>query len=103
MKITIELSEDMKVSAIATEAPTLQQITNMCLTTILSAMNNIMEVTPTEQKEEMKTYLFDHFNESASTLLARFAPEIDMRPDITEEAILIKELEIANSKNDKLS
>jgi len=99
MKITIELNKDTnQVTPVADEPITLPVLTNMCMTTVYAAMSSILSDTPKEEQEDMKTYLFDVFNESASTLLARFAPDIPLRPDITEEAILRHELEIADEK-----
>ena len=71
---------------------------NMCLTSILSMMNQAVAAAPPELRQQLKEHLFDSFNEAASSLLANFAPDIDLRPDITEEAILELELQLAKKK-----
>lgn len=43
---------------------------------------------------EMKKALYDHYNFSASKVLELFAPEFELRPDLTAEAILKAENEI---------
>lgn len=107
MKITVELTKDATIKTTTTNTIPFNTLNNMLLTAVLSAMNAIMEQArrdhlPYKQKQELKEYLFDEFNMAASTLLATFAPDIELRPDLTEEAILEMELQLANDKMSKM-
>lgn len=51
-----------------------------------------------EQKEQFKHDLYDAYNQAASSVLALFAPELELRPDLTAEAILRAENEILDEK-----
>ena len=107
MKITVELTDTLEVKTSTDTNIQYKTMINMLMTAALSTMNAVMSQAkkdhlPYKKKQELKEYLFDEFNVAASTLLATFAPDIELRPDITEEAILKAELEIANDKMSKL-
>ena len=78
--------------------------TNVLATAQLNFMRTIMQSVPEKHLLEMKQLLFDEYNEAASNLLAAFAPEIDLRPDLTEEALRESELnfldQIIEKKNE---
>ena len=74
--------------------------TDLVLSALLAIYNTVISETPKKNQEQMKEFLFEMFNVSASALLAQMAPDIDLRPDITSDAIL--ELE-ESMINDKLS
>lgn len=94
MKKLIITEKDNNIR-IATESPlTFEDVMNLSLSALLSMMNTITNNANTEHKQQVKEYLFDMFNMAASTLLANFAPEIDLRKDIQAEAILTLEDEL---------
>lgn len=93
MKIIIE-NKDGKVNASTNEPVSIEVFTNTVMTAVMLHMNNIVRSTPKEHQTQMKGILFDQLNEAASTALARFAPDIQLRPDITEEAIREQEKNI---------
>ena len=64
-----------------------EDILNLTLSAILSMANEITSNAPTDKQQAVKEYLFDQINMAASSLLAQFAPEIDLRKDIQAEAI----------------
>lgn len=97
-ELTIISNEDGSIQVQANAPLTLNDILDLTLSANLAVMNSSLENVPTENKEQLKEHLFNTFNIAASALLAQFAPEIDLRPDITEEALLKAELEIANDK-----
>lgn len=97
MQITV-IIEDGRVKLASDEALSTAQIINLLMNGSLAALNANLEDAPKEIQQDLKNHLYDVFNESASNVLAQFAPEIDMRPDITEEAILNEELKIAESQ-----
>jgi len=100
MKIIItHKDEDLYVNA--SEPITTTEAINVFLSTILTMMNNTVKATPHHLQQDITNYLFDLFNQSASTLLAQFCPDKDLRPDITEEALLIAELQIQEKHNNQ--
>lgn len=54
-------------------------------------------------KPEAKEALYDAYNFAASNVLASFIPDHELRPDITQEALMEMENQIINKKYDKLS
>lgn len=86
---------------------TLEDIIQVTMTGILGAMNEVLKATKSpEEKEQLKGYIYDRFNQAASRTLEIFAPEIEMRPSLTTDAIrkaeddLLK-AEIQKAENDK--
>lgn len=98
VKITITLDNHNQVHTQLSKSVSIPVYINTCLTSILATMNQAVAAAPPELRQQLKEHLFDSFNEAASSLLASFAPDIDLRPDITEEAILQLELQLANDK-----
>lgn len=89
MKITItekQLEIEGEVS--------LERFMELTATYQLQMMNNILEDAPEEHKQQIKEFIFDQTNQLFSAVLDNFAPDIELRPDITEEAILKAELEL---------
>jgi len=69
---------------------------------ILTAMLSIVKNAPEEAKVEVKEDLYDKYNAVASSTLNMFAPEIEMRPHLTVDAILEAENAIIKRNSDKL-
>lgn len=69
-------------------------------TGILSALNSFLE--SADNKEQAKKELFDLYNTACSNTLHYFAPEYDLRPDLTAEAILKAENDIINERYRKM-
>lgn len=65
-------------------------------TGILTALNSFLE--SADDKEKGKQELFDLYNTACSNTLHYFAPEYDLRPDLTAEAILRAENDIINER-----
>ena len=94
MKVTINLEND--TLTLNTDCKTsISELTTILMTSQLEVMNQAIEDIPIEELPPIKEYIFDQVNLAMSEVLARFAPEIDMRPDITEEAILDLEFQKA--------
>ena len=98
IELTIKLTEDKNLNISANRPLSFEDTVDLTLSTVLAMMNATLADTPEDKKEAVKEYLFQAFNISASALLAQFAPDIELRPDITEEAILQAELDIASKK-----
>lgn len=71
---------------------------NITLTAQLNMFNDIVHKTKEEDKENVRGELYDMYNLAASAFLKAFAPELELRPDLTEEAILRAENEILKEK-----
>lgn len=97
-QLSIELSDKGELRVTSNVPMNPEDLVNLTLSATLAMFNTIANDAPEDQKQDVKEYLFNMFNISASALLAQFAPDIELRPDITEEAILIQELKIANDK-----
>lgn len=57
-------------------------------TGLLAGMNATVASCPEDQQVQAKEDLYDMLNAAASNTLAYFAPEIEMRPHLTADAIL---------------
>ena len=75
-----------------------EDILNLTLSAVLSVATTITNNAPDANKQQVKEYLFDQINMAASSLLAQFAPEIDLRKDIQAEAILTLEEQILTER-----
>lgn len=93
--ITITLSDQQQLNMTASEPLDFLTTTDLLLSALLAMMESTVEAAPPQHKLDVKEVLFESFNVAASTLLAQFAPHIELRPDITEEAILKAELDLA--------
>lgn len=107
MKLTIELKDNM-LTMESSEPPTLHQVTSILLSTLLEAMHQSLN--KATNKQDTKEYIFDQVNMAMSETLNRFAPDIELRPDITEEAIAelefrnaFKKINSKKNSNDKMS
>lgn len=96
--IKIKVNDNQQLEADIQPQMTLDAWMNISSTLTLDFLNQVARQPDSEEdRQELKEYLFDQANEVFSTILASFAPEIDLRPDITEEAIM--ELEMKNLKD----
>jgi hypothetical protein len=83
----------------ATSLPdTLQILFTSILQVALHTQNQANHSLPPEQANLIKENIYDMINFAASNTLALFAPEIEMRPDLTADAILQKENEMINDE-----
>lgn len=69
-------------------------------TGLLTALNSFLE--SADNKEKAKQELFDLYNTACSNTLHYFAPEYDLHPDLTAQAILRAENEIIDEEYRKL-
>ena len=83
----ISYSEDLKC------LDALKLLLGGILFTIQHAHATISDAQP-EKAEEVKRELYDLVNIGASNVLKKFAPEFELRPDLTAEAIMKAENEI---------
>lgn len=72
----------------------LPQLVNVMLSYIIGMFRNAVQTAPEEYRKQVTETLYDLLNYSASSALATFAPDIELRPDLTAEAILKAENDI---------
>ena len=87
-KITIEVEGDKTKMTFSEPAPTFEELLQGVFSNILGVMHSTVESAPDEHKEEAKGQLYDCFNMAASRTLELFAPEYELRPGLTAQAIL---------------
>lgn len=80
--------QDNKVSISYNHSITLPDFITLMSTAILSAMQQTVANIPEAERERAKEEIYDMYNAAASNTLHYFAPEIDMRPHLTTQAIL---------------
>lgn len=68
-----------------------EQLTNTLLSVLFSVYRTNIQSVPEEHRHLITKHLFDNFNTAASEFLKQLDPESDLRPDLTEEAILAAE------------
>ena len=68
-----------------------EQLTNTLLSVLFSVYRDNIQSVPAEHQPLITKHLFDNFNTAASEFLKQLDPESDLRPDLTEEAILAAE------------
>ena len=98
MKCTIELTDDNRVLFNQDKAAPFTQISLMLYSVMLNYANSVIDIVPEAAKETVKAEIYDIINIGASNVLGKFAPEIEVRPNLTTEAILKAENEIIKSK-----
>ncbi len=92
-KLTIKIVNE-QMSLTSKEPTTLPDLMLVLLTGLLQAMQTTVSKAPEEDRQAIKEDIYDMFNQGASNVLTHFAPDIEMRPDLTAQAILEKENEI---------
>lgn len=65
-----------------------EQLTNTLLSVLFSVYRDNIQSVPEEHQHLITKHLFDNFNAAASEFLKQLDPNSDLRPDLTEEAIL---------------
>lgn len=80
--------ENDKVKVTFKRSVPIPDFLQVVLTGTLNAMQQIVNTTPESDKERVKGELYDMFNAGASRTLEYFAPELELRPDLTTQAIL---------------
>lgn len=76
---------------------TLPELVDVLFRAALFAMRETLKKVP-----EAKPEIFDMVNYKASALLEHFAPEYELRPGLTEEAIMKAENEILEDEMSKM-
>lgn len=75
---------------------------NITLAAQLNIFNDILNNVKEEDRDEVRGELYDMYNLAASAFLKAFAPDLELRPDLTEEAIMRAENEILKEKAEQI-
>jgi len=102
-KITFEIKNNKVHVTYERPTLTLADFLQVISTGILQAMNSIVAAAPEDQRTQVKEELYDMYNAAASNTLNYFAPEIEMRPHLTTQAILEAENNIINRQYEKIA
>lgn len=93
MKLEIELTEDNKIKTQIDTPMPIDDLMPILFTVQLSYMKQFMrqveesEELSSEQIQALKEDLYDKYNAGASNVLYLFAPDEELRPDLTVEAM----------------
>ena len=100
MKIVLTLNDDQTIDVSYTGNATYPAITAALQTAQLAAMEQVMktaksqeDMTP-ERLTDIKGQVFDIYNGQASLVLDKFAPDIELRKDLTADSMLKAENEV---------
>lgn len=95
--LTIQYNEANEVRVQTDRSVTFEEVMQVVFSGTLALMNTLAERVPEEDRPAAKEELYDMLNIAASNALAVFAPEIEMRPNLTVDAIMKAEDEIIAS------
>lgn len=89
----ISLTEDGRM--MSSEDLTAVDYINITLSAQMQIFKSIVnQAKDADEDKTIKEDLYDMYNQAASAFLTAFAPEIELRPDLTAEAILKAENDI---------
>lgn len=94
MQITVTV-EDKQVKLALSEPMIFPNFLDYMQTAILTFMNATVDKSPKNSDlVALREQIYDTYNQSASNVLAIFAPDIEMRPHLTAQAIIEAENKI---------
>ena len=96
IKVTLTL-EDEKLGMDVAGNITGPDLLAALFTAVLSTARAMLASVPEEHQEDATEEIYDMINAGASNVLELFAPEIEMRPDLTVEALLDAENKILDT------
>jgi hypothetical protein len=81
---------------------TLDEIMCILLNATLFLMKQVVEKAPEEKQKEVELQVYNLFNYRATGVLETFAPDLELRPDLTSEAIMKAENELLEDELSKM-
>lgn len=93
-RIIITTTQDGQLDIALADVTAFPQFVQELFTGLLAMMTQTANRANADNREEAVQEIYDMVNNAASNVLSLFAPEIDMRPTITTEALLRAENEI---------
>lgn len=100
-KIYFEIKDNRVTVSFKDKTLNISDFIQVVSTGILSAMLSVVQATPEGQRQPVKEALYDTYNMTASGVLKYFAPEIELRPNLTAQAILEAEDKIIEKEYNK--
>jgi hypothetical protein len=112
--IAVMLAKDDKANVLVTPKTTFSEALQLISTATLHILNSYLIAAagqlpeePTEEESAkfvaIKKQIYQAYNEAASSILELYAPEFELRPDLTTEAIQKAEEELINERFNKLT
>lgn len=97
-KITIQLNDQNQMK-IKTQNPiSFEDLLQITQTALLGHAKAVLQTAPPEDEEKVKGWFYDLMNQAFSRTLEFFAPEYELRPDLTAQAILEAENQLIERK-----
>ena len=97
IEIVTQYNEKNEVRVKTSREANFEEILQVSFSGTLALMYDLLAKVPEEDRTEAKGELYDMLNIAASNALSVFAPEIEMRPNLTVDAIMKAEDEIIAS------
>lgn len=97
IEIVTQYNEKNEVRVKTSREVNFEEILQVSFSGILALTNTLLENVPEEDRPTAKEMFYDMLNIAASNALSIFAPEIEMRPNLTVDAIMKAEDEIIAS------
>lgn len=97
IEIVTQYNEKNEVRVKTSREANFEEILQVSFSGTLALMYDLLAKVPEEDRTAAKGELYDMLNIAASNALSVFAPEIEMRPNLTVDAIMKAEDEIIAS------
>lgn len=97
-KVILEIKDDQSIEITTEGELHFQDMVTMFGNATLHLSRGYLEGVPLEHQESMKEQMYDYLNQRFTSVLELFAPEYELRPGLTEEAIMKAENEVLLSK-----
>ena len=89
--VNIAITDEGALDIRSNEPIGVQDILALTLNAQLAVLNKVLEEAPEDIKEDVKKDLFDMYNLGASNILAAFAPEFEVHPELDVHEMLAEE------------
>lgn len=93
-KLVIYLDDQNKMKLKSQNPIDLEGLIQITQTAVLGFAKQVMATVPQEDYDKVKGFIYDEMNVAFSRTLEVFAPEYELRPEITAQALLEKENEL---------
>ena len=99
VRLTLDKAKQLTVEV---QGLTLPEALNICLTGMeVMCKQTLNRADNPDLKKALEEDMYEMINIGASSLLARLFPEIEMRPDVTVDALMKAEDEVLNADPEK--
>lgn len=98
-KLVIYLDDQNKLKLKSQNPIDLEGLIQITQTAVLGFAKQVMSTVPKEDYDKVKGFIYDEMNVAFSRTLEVFAPEYDVSPDLTAQAIMEAEDAIIERKH----